>query len=109
MWKRRFALAGLVGILFAGLLVGWHFYSNSLADRELQEAIALAERLDPGWRLEELEAKRAVIPHAENSAEQVLAIKSLMPESWPPESMTKPPEPKPVKADEEPAVSLEEA
>src|SRR5216683_4489956 len=83
MWKRRFALAALLGILFAGLLIGWYFYSNSLSDRELQDAIAEADRLDPGWRLEELEAKRAVIPAAENSAEQILAIKNMLPTPWP--------------------------
>src|SRR5207253_4899981 len=86
MWRRRFALFGLLGVLFAGLLIGWHFYSNSLSDRELQDAIAEADRLDPGWRLEELEAKRAIIPSAENSAQRVLAIKRLLTDSWPPHS-----------------------
>jgi len=107
MWKRRFVFAGLLVVLIAGLFVGWHFYTGFISDKELRDAIAEADRLDPGWRLEELEAKRAVISVAENSAEQVLAIKALIPKPWPPESMTKQPEPRPVKPDEEPPTSLE--
>jgi hypothetical protein len=109
MWKRRLALVGLLGVLFAGLLLGWHFYSNSLSDKEFQDAVSEADRLDPGWRLEELEAKRAVIPDAENLAEHVLAIKAMMPQSWPPESMTKVPEPRLAALDEESTISVEEA
>jgi hypothetical protein len=65
---------------FAGRLA---FLRQLFSDKELQDAIAETDRLDPGWRLEDLEAKRAVIPATENSAEQILAIKSLMPKSWP--------------------------
>jgi hypothetical protein len=43
-----------------------------------------ADRLDPGWRLEELEAKRAGIPDAENSALVVLNAARLLPKSWRP-------------------------
>ena len=68
MWKRRFVFAGLLVVLIAGLFVGWHFYTGFISDKELRDAIAEADRLDPGWRLEELEAKRAVISVAENSS-----------------------------------------
>jgi hypothetical protein len=89
MLRRRLICgASLLGLIVAGLLA-WHFYTALLSDKEVRDAIAEADRLDPGWRLEELEAKRAVIPAAENSAEQVLAIKALMSTPWPPESMTK--------------------
>src|SRR5207245_2170060 len=109
MWKRRFALAGLLGVLFAGLLIGWYFYTNSLSDKELQDAIAEADRLDPGWRLEELEAKRAVIPDAENSAERIVALRMLVPKSWPAslEQMPKPAEQ--AGHDEDTLQSVEEA
>jgi hypothetical protein len=70
-------------LLLACAAVGFYFYTIWAADKELQEAIAEADRLDAGWRLEELEAKREVIPDAENSALKVLAIKKLIPTSWP--------------------------
>ena len=33
--------------LFAGLLIGWYYYTNSLSDRELQDAIAEADTERP--------------------------------------------------------------
>jgi hypothetical protein len=89
--------------------MGWYFYTSFISDKELRDAIAEADRLDPGWRLEELEAKRAVIPAAENLADNVLAIKAMLPQPWLPESMTKVPPPNPVRSNEPPPVSLEEA
>src|SRR5216683_6996387 len=83
IWKRPVLLGGLGVVLIGGLLLGWFFYAKRASDKELQDAIAEADRLDPGWRLEELEAKRAVIPAAENSAEQILAIKNMLPTPWP--------------------------
>jgi hypothetical protein len=91
IWKRPVYIAGLLLVLIAGLLVGWLFYTKSALDKELQNAIAEADRLDPGWRLEELEAKRAVIPVGDNSAEEIVAIKGLLPTPWPSPSFTKPP------------------
>jgi hypothetical protein len=109
MWKRRFALAALLGVLIAGLLLGWHFYNQSLLEKELQDAIAEADRLDPGWRLEELVAKRAVIPDLENSAIQIMALRTLVPNQWPAslEQMPKPAEQ--AGHDEDPLQSIEEA
>src|SRR6266571_8642808 len=83
IWKRPVFVGGLVIVLIGGLLLGWFFYAKWASDKELRDAIAEADRLDPGWRLEELEAKRAVIPADENSAEQILAIKGLLPKPWP--------------------------
>jgi hypothetical protein len=98
MWKRRFIFAGLLVVLIVGLFLGWQFYTNLLSDKDLRDAVAEADRLDPGWRLEELEGKRAVIPATENSAEEVAAIKKLI-KSWPPRWMIVPPESKPTRED----------
>jgi len=108
MRNRRYVIGGTLGVVVAGCFVGWYVYLKYASDAELQDAIAEADRLDPGWRLEELEAKRAVIPAAENSAEQILAIKGLLPTSWMPESLTKPPKPEGVPINEEASVSLEQ-
>jgi hypothetical protein len=55
----------------------------SRANSSLQRVLAETDRLDPGWRLEELEARRAIIPPEQNSANQVLAADKLLPPSWP--------------------------
>jgi hypothetical protein len=51
---------------------------------DLKEALAEADRLDPGWRLEQLEAKRPALPVDENSAVAAQAVRRLLPEKWPP-------------------------
>src|SRR5262249_34121787 len=38
---------------------------------------------DPGWRLEELEAARALVPDPQNSAARVAAARKLFPAGWP--------------------------
>jgi hypothetical protein len=49
---------------------------------ELQTAIAEADRLDPGWRFEDLEAAREPVSDAENSAPIVLAVAASTPAKW---------------------------
>jgi hypothetical protein len=62
-WRRRLIAAGL--LLGAVAVAGWwHF----LSDTDLDQARAEADRLDPGWRWDELEAKRAAIPDGQNAA-----------------------------------------
>jgi hypothetical protein len=53
------------------------------AKQQLAAAIAEADRLDPGWRLEELEDKRAAIPEEENSATIIMAVGPKIPNNWP--------------------------
>jgi len=59
------------------------FYGLFSSNHQLQEAIAEADRLDPGWRQAELEAKRAVIPDAQNSGTHIINAKRLLPAQWP--------------------------
>ena len=49
----------------------------------MQAALAETDRLDPGWRILELEAKRTVIPDEQNSAINLINAKSLQPPQWP--------------------------
>jgi hypothetical protein len=79
-WTRRLALALVVLLVAAagGVLLLYH-----LAGRDLERALAEADELDPGWRLEELEAKRGVIADEDNAALRVQAIGRLLPNSWP--------------------------
>jgi hypothetical protein len=53
------------------------------ASRELDDAFSEADRLDPGWRIEEIEANRKKVPDAQNSALFILALQPLVPPNWP--------------------------
>ncbi|MSQ93930.1 MAG: hypothetical protein EXR98_05160 [Gemmataceae bacterium] len=68
LWRRPF-LIGVAGIGLVVLTVaGIFYYRWHVAEQALQDAIAEADRLDPGWRLGELEARRALVPDDKNSA-----------------------------------------
>src|SRR5439155_21485535 len=69
-------IGGPILLVLAWLGCQWYW------DRDFRAAIAEADRLDPGWRLAELEAGRAQIPDAENAAIQVAAAKKLVPPGW---------------------------
>jgi hypothetical protein len=53
------------------------------SDQEYQKAVTEADQRDPGWRILELEQKRAVIPDVENSGLVLITAKSLLPPNWP--------------------------
>lgn len=75
------ALAGTAAVLVVGALAvtGHDFF---VARGELAAAIAETDRLDPGWRFEDLAAQRRLPPRAQNSALQVLKVFSLIPPGW---------------------------
>src|SRR5262249_31294466 len=83
-WRRKrllLTLAGGVVILMIGF-VGLTGYRGSVARRELADAIAEADRLDPGWRFDHLEAERRLPPPNRNAALQVLTAHSALPPRW---------------------------
>ncbi len=63
------------------IVLGIYGYFRAVAEERLREAIAETDRLDPGWRLEELEAKREVIPDDRNGALVVIAAHELYKQS----------------------------
>jgi hypothetical protein len=67
----------LFGLLLLAFLIGGYYWLFYLAHRELDAALAEVDRLDPGWRLEDLEAAREVLPPEQNSAPQVMIARSL--------------------------------
>jgi hypothetical protein len=83
-WLIRHPKRILVGaLLLLGLALGLPFILLVLfASRRLESAFAEAERLDPGWRIQDLEAKRREIPDEENSGLHVIAVKPLIPPKW---------------------------
>lgn len=84
MTRRRRCL--LIAVILASVpfcLTLLVVYVIHFADRQLQEAIAEADRLDPGWRMAQLQAKPAVIPDKQNAAFVVMAAQNLRPIPWP--------------------------
>lgn len=75
-------LIGLFTLVLLVLLVGVWAYARHAANSRLRGAIAEADRLDSGWRLSEIEAKRAVVPDAENSAPRVQDAIAKLPGDW---------------------------
>jgi hypothetical protein len=76
--KRR--LVALAILLVAGL-VAWPIVSY-LLEQPLKEAIAEADRLDPGWRWDDLQARLPTVPDHENALVHVLDVNSLLPRGW---------------------------
>ncbi len=81
-WRKPVLIAAGMVLLVAGTALGIYFYLAEAAESQMREALAETDRLDPGWRLDELEARRAVIPDAENSARCIERVKKLMPKDW---------------------------
>jgi hypothetical protein len=78
-WRFWSVICLVVGL---AAVVGGFVALDYLRERDLREAVAEADRLDPGWDFDSLEAARADVPAAENGATTVLAV--MMPASWPP-------------------------
>jgi hypothetical protein len=77
-----FVLMVLIPVCFALFAyVATHY----LGTAHLENAFAEADRLDPGWRFEAIEARRLPYPSAnKNGIDQVLRVQSAMPASrWP--------------------------
>jgi hypothetical protein len=80
---RKLAIfAGLL-LLMLACIAGSYFYVTIAARNSLRAALAETDRLDPGWHIPELEAKRTVIPDEQNSAINCINAKSLQPPQWP--------------------------
>ena len=77
----RYVLALLCLIVFVA--VGAYLFLTISAAKSLSAAVAEADRLDPRWRLKDVEADRVAVPDAENSAMTVVAAKQQLPKNWP--------------------------
>ena len=82
-WWRRLGWWVIVTILlFTASTLARHYWKMHLAQQELDQVIAQLDRDDPGWRLEDIEANREVIPQDENSARVVLLVAHSLPKGW---------------------------
>jgi hypothetical protein len=74
--------AALVLVGVVSLWLAYRAYDDWRARREWAEACAEADRLDPGWRWEDLVAKTPVVPDEQNSAVRLLGAYRLLPQGW---------------------------
>jgi hypothetical protein len=73
----RFLIVAI--LILACAAVAYHYYAAFVADKRLDEAIANADRLDPGWRIPEIEARREKIPDEQNAMLLVMPARQLQP------------------------------
>jgi hypothetical protein len=69
-WRLLFAV--FLGVVIALAAGDWYLFWAE--ERDFQEALAETDRLDPGWRLDDIEKACPVIPEEENAALVVLKI-----------------------------------
>jgi hypothetical protein len=81
-WPRWLKRIGWVLLMLTILAAGRAIWNHGQKASKLQETLAEMDRVEPGWRLEEIEAAREEIPEEENSAPVVLAAARLMPPQW---------------------------
>src|SRR5690348_8453485 len=82
--RRRLLGCGVVLLLLFAAGGGLYRYFIYTSDRDLREAEAEADRLEPdGWRLDDIEARRQVLADEDNAALVVMAMKPKLPIPWP--------------------------
>jgi hypothetical protein len=79
-WFRR-VLYGLT--LFVAWKLAWRWYDIHKSTKEYEKAAAELDQSDPGWRWEEIEARREGIPDELNSAIPVESAARMLPRQWP--------------------------
>jgi hypothetical protein len=83
--RSRLRWLGLIVLVLFGACGGFYGLQVYLTDRELREAMAETDRLEPdGWRLEEIEAHRKQLRDEDNAALVAQAVRAKLPGPWPP-------------------------
>ena len=84
-FSRRWIVLAILLMIPIGLTLFAYVAGRVAGDKRLEQAFSEADRLDPGWRFVDLEAKRLPYPEADkNGIDQVLRVRSAMPPSqWP--------------------------
>ena len=80
--RRRLRFWAITILVLVASPFVYFFYHQWLAHLDLSSAIEELDRIDPGWRLRDMEAKRVVPLDEKNSALMVAAIHRSMPKSW---------------------------
>src|SRR5436190_13911206 len=81
--RRRWRWLALIPLAAALLLGGLLVFDRYQAERAWQDACAEADRLDPGWKWEDLLARRPELPADRDAIVVTHAAASKLPEKWP--------------------------
>ncbi|MCI0334446.1 MAG: hypothetical protein L0228_14605, partial [Planctomycetes bacterium] len=81
-WRRRLFWTAIVSLVVLGPPVAIFYYHRWAAYWDLQDAIAETDRIDPEWRLEQLEARRRKVPDESNSALVLISARQALPKNW---------------------------
>ncbi len=76
--RRRLRWSLVLLLIFIAPPAGYYFYATWSLQSELAEVIAETDRLDPRWRLEDIEADRKTFRDEENAALQVILASRLI-------------------------------
>jgi hypothetical protein len=79
-WLLRLMLLPVAAAAGLWAFVLWDEYRTAA---RLADAIAEADRLDPGWRIDDLLARRAVLPDQQNAAHRIFAVAAKLPKTFP--------------------------
>jgi hypothetical protein len=86
---KRWVLSALLLLLsIVSFPILKEYYARWYARKELAEVISEVDRLDPRWRLEDIEANRRQIAPGHNAAAVALAASRLLPRDWQPSFST---------------------
>jgi hypothetical protein len=77
-WRFWLLAVGVPLVVLALAGIGYVIRTNS----GLRSAIAEADRLDPRWRMDEIQADRVTPPPGQNAADKVVAVVRLKPANW---------------------------
>src|SRR6266478_1768463 len=75
-WLRRVLWLGLAAVLAGAALSTWLYHRFG---GQLETVFAETDRLDPHWRVDDLEAHRPAVADAENGALRVSALRAKFP------------------------------
>lgn len=82
LWRRWwFRILCLALLAIAGIAFNVYWQRQQAAE-ELRQVLAELDQAEPDWRLEQIEAKRRVIPDEENGAQIVNAAIRHLPKDW---------------------------
>jgi hypothetical protein len=87
MFKRRWWRRILIGLILLSIIgIAGYFIDRELTfaanEKLLAKVIAETDALDPGWRWEEIEAKREQVPDGENAALAIKKCCDLLGPNW---------------------------
>src|SRR4051812_6651188 len=79
---RRIIVRGCLLLIVVGVAATAYYWWAANNDRHLRTVIADLDRVDPGWRWDDIQAARRSIAEAENSAPHVVAAGKKIPPEW---------------------------